>query len=342
MNPHLEPWSVSADAFPADSYASDQLEFLLGYAILAPSTHNSQPWQFRINAMDVEICADPRRALPVVDPDRRELLISCAAALFNLRVAAEYLGHQYRVEILPDPAHPNLVARFHLGLQGDTSSEDVLMFQALTERRTNRTAFRPDPIPAEVLAALTESAQREGAWLVCLEAEESRVALADLVAEADRYQWADRRFRQELAAWVRTKPEIHADGLPAQTLGVKDWLSFAGPSLIRTFDRGGGQAARDRDIALHSPVLAVLGTDADDPVSWVAAGQALEHVLLRACTEGVSASFLCQPVEVPSLREQVATLGGRPGFPQVILRLGRGDPVPPTPRRGVRELLIRH
>jgi hypothetical protein len=60
-------------------------------------------------------------------------------------------------------------------------------------------------------------------------------------------------------------------------MGVKDWLAFLGPALIRTFDRGGGQAAKDQDIALHSPVLAVLGTNADDVPSWIAAGQALQH-----------------------------------------------------------------
>ncbi|MHB8520346.1 MAG: hypothetical protein ACYDH9_06275 [Limisphaerales bacterium] len=51
INPHLQPWSISADDFPASSFASDQLEHLLGYAVLAPSTHNTQPWLFRINAM---------------------------------------------------------------------------------------------------------------------------------------------------------------------------------------------------------------------------------------------------------------------------------------------------
>jgi nitroreductase len=80
MNPHLEPWNISADNFPTESFASDQLESLIGYAILAPSSHNSQPWLFRINAMDLELFADRRRALPVVDPQQRELTISCGAA----------------------------------------------------------------------------------------------------------------------------------------------------------------------------------------------------------------------------------------------------------------------
>ncbi|MBM3880508.1 MAG: nitroreductase [Verrucomicrobia bacterium] len=342
MNPHLRPWQIDADDFPADSYASDQLEFLIGYAILAPSSHNSQPWLFRINSMNLELFADRRRALRVVDPYDRELTLSCSAALYNVRVAAEYFGHAYSVELLPDPANPNLLARFHLGLSGDTSSEDILLFRALTRRHTNRQAFREEPVPEAVLEALREGAEREGAWLEFVVQEEARNAVADLVAQADRLQWADRNFRQELAHWIRPKPAEARDGLLAHDLGVQDWLSFAGPALIRTFDRGGGQAARDRDVAVHSPVLAVLGTDTEDTLAWLKAGQALENVLLRARTEEVWASFLNQPIEVPELRDQLAALIGRAGCPQVLLRLGYAADASPSPRRFVREVLIPH
>jgi hypothetical protein len=71
-------------------------------------------------------------------------------------------------------------------------------------------------------------------------------------------------------------------------------------------------------------------------------GQALQSVLLHARTENVWASFLNQPIEVPELREQLATLLGLAGFPQILLRLGYGEEVPPTPRRTVREMLVMH
>jgi len=342
MNSHLNPWSVNADDFPAESFASDQLEFLLRYAILAPSSHNTQPWLFRINAMDVELFADRRRALRVIDPEDRELMISCGAALYNLRIAAEYFGHKYDVALFPQPERPDLLAQMRLGLSGETSSDDVVVFHAITQRRTNRQAFRPDPVPAELLTELEAVAQQEGAWLSAYSADEVRNAVADLVAQADRVQWSDKAFREELARWVRPKAEDYRDGLPVHDLGIKDWLSFAGPALIRTFDRGGGQAARDRDIAAHSPVLAVLWTPSDDPVTWLNSGQALQSVLLHARSEDLWASFLNQPIEVPELRAQLATMLGLAGFPQILLRLGYGEEVAPTPRRTVRETLVMH
>jgi nitroreductase len=315
---------------------------MLRYAILAPSNHNTQPWLFRINAMNAEVYADRRRKLVVVDPDGRELVVSCGAALYNLRIAAEYFGHAYRVELLPEPAQPDLMARLDLGLEGETSSEDVLLFHAITQRRTNRKPFEARPVPENLLADWVAATQEFGAVFHVISEEQARQAVADLVAEGDRRQWADRHFRVELSHWIRTRPDESPDGLPGAAAGVKDWLSFAGPMLIRTFDRGGGLAATDRDIAVHSPVLAVIATEQDDALAWLNAGQALQRVLLEATSEGIASSFLNQPIEIQDLRSRLAELAGLNGYPQVLLRLGYGPEVDPAPRRLLRQMLILH
>lgn len=128
--------------------------------------------------------------------------------------------------------------------------------------------------------------------------------------------------------------------MPGYAFGVGDLLSHAGPMMIRTFDWGSRQAARDRQIALGSPVLAVLGTANDRPSAWVAAGQALARVSLRAAAAGVSVSFLNQPIEVGELRRQAIDILGREGYPQLVLRMGYGPVVDPTPRRPVREVVL--
>jgi len=87
-------------------------------------------------------------------------------------------------------------------------------------------------------------------------------------------------------------------------------------------------------------MLIVLGTNDDKPGDWVAGGQALARVLLRARVEDVWASFLNQPIEIPDLRAKLKALSGHTSFPQAILRLGFGENVKPTPRREVEEVLI--
>ncbi|MBI4657704.1 MAG: nitroreductase [Verrucomicrobia bacterium] len=336
----LKAWDISADDFPAEGASDEKLWFMLKYAILAPSSHNTQPWRFRIHGCDVDLYADLSRTLPVVDPNRRELMISCGAALFHLQVAMRYFGHSSQVELFPNSEDPTLLASIQLGLSHDTDAEDILLFNAIPQRRTNRFPFQEDPVPETLTALLESSAATEGAWLHLIQNTEGRSALADLIADADRVQWSNRYFRQELSQWIHPSRTERSDGIPGYAQGVGNFLDYAGPFVIRTFDVGRGKAAKDRDIALFSPVLAVLGTEADTPRDWLIAGQALARVLLRARVEEVWASFLNQAIEVDAIRSKVQTLLNRPGFPQLVLRLGYGPDVKPTPRRRVEELLV--
>lgn len=306
-------------------------------AILAPSGHNTQPWRFTVTDDHIDLYADRTRALPVVDPDDRELIMSCGAALFNLRLAMLHDGRGATPRLFPDPDHRDLLARIPLdGSRRATGTEEQL-FQTIPLRRTNRHKFEARPVPAVLLETAMEAARQEGAWLAVVSGEENRHALAGLVAEGDRIQGADSKFRRELAHWIHSNRSHSQDGMPGYAFGVGDLLSYGGPFVIRTFDWGKGQAAMDRQLVEGSPVLAVLGTDLDFSGAWLASGQALQHILLLLQAQGVSASFLNQPVEVPRLRPRLGSLLGAGGFPQLVLRFGYGPEVRATPRRGVEQ-----
>ncbi|GAA3223599.1 hypothetical protein GCM10017691_10710 [Pseudonocardia petroleophila] len=68
-------------------------------ALWAPSVHNTQPWRWRFTASGIELHADPARHLTATDPDGRDLVLSCGAALHHLRVAlaaAHLSAHVHR------------------------------------------------------------------------------------------------------------------------------------------------------------------------------------------------------------------------------------------------------
>ena len=203
-----------------------------------------------------------------------------------------------------------------------------------------RQAFEARDLPDDLVAQLVADAAHEGVALH-LVGGEARPAVAGLIAEGDRIQMADERFRRELAAWVHPNRSPSGDGMRGYGFGFGDLASHAGPLMIRSFDLGRGQAAKDRALAVGSPLLAVLATAADDPAAWLATGQALQRVLLRARAAGAWSSYLNQPVEVPRLRTRLAEAIGRPGeWPQLVVRLGYGPPVEPEPRRPVDDVLL--
>ena len=341
MSELWNPWEISERPYPKKGKPSDKLRYLLNYAILAPSGHNSQPWLFKIFGDEVELYADRRRALPVCDPEDRELVMACGAALLNLRLALRHFGYEGKAKTFPKKDEPDLLARVGFGEKRKPNAEDDLLFRAITQRRTNRMPFEPRNIPEKVLAELQAAASKEDSWLHLVHGESDRNKVADLVAEGDRIQMANPSFRRELAAWMHRNRTVSHDGMPGFALGLGGLTSNLAPIIVRTFDFGEGQAAKDQQLATGSPVLGVLGTDANTPESWLSGGQALERVLLRARAEGVWASFLNQPIEVPELLSKLRDALGVKGFPQLLLRLGYGPKVKPTPRRTPGEVLMR-
>ena len=280
-----------------------------------------------------DVLADRTRALPVNDPEDRELTISCGAAVFNLRVRAAAQGLAAAVEPLPDDQDPDLLARITLAAAPGASHEAGLD-DALARRRTYRQRFAPDAVASEAIDALVAAAGSERATLHVLEAPDRRARAAELVAEGDAMQWANPSWRRELAAWMHARRRGDGLALPALAVPVAQ-------VVVRTFDMGHGVGAKDRQLADESPLLAVLSTDGDAPLDWLQAGQALQRVLLTAARHGLQASYLNQPAQVPSLRPKLQQVTGRPGYAQVLLRIGTPtQALPPAPRRPLADVLV--
>jgi hypothetical protein len=339
----LAPWNVDEAAYPHSGPAWEKLSFYLNYAVLAPSGHNSQPWRFKLGLDDVELYADRTRALPMVDPHDRELVMSCGAALFHLRLAIRYFGHADDVYLFPDILDRDFLAQIQMCQPRALKADERAMFHAIPRRHTNRLPFKRRPLPGDLINGLRDAAAQEDASLVIIEDQNRRKETAQLVWHGDRVQMASPSFRRELAAWIHSSRDATRDGIPGYAYGVNELLDFATPACtfaMRTFDLGKGIAAHDRKLVEGSPVLAVLTTETDTPAAWLSAGEALARVLLLACAHGVSASFLNQPLESEVLRPQFRKALGLPGFPQVLLRLGYGTETKPTPRRDVRDVLM--
>lgn len=335
-----DPWGVNPASFGECRTRLARLRFLVTYGVLAPSGHNTQPWIFRPFGDDgIELRADRTRALPVVDPEDRELTIGCGAALANLRCAAEALGEALDITVLPDPADPDLLARVTSRGPCAPAIGAARMLRAMTARRTSRFAFEPDPVPDLLREEATAAAGRDGVRLHWAEALETRHAVALLIAEGDRVQMADPAFRHELSAWMRSRRGPTRDGMSGAAFGMPDLLSFAAAMVLRTFDIGAGVAAQDMALAEGSPALVLVATPGDAPRDWLAAGEAMQRALLAVTAGGFTASFLNQAIEVPALRPRLAATMGAEGVPQILMRIGRGPKPVPAARRPVREVL---
>lgn len=330
-----------ADPDPEVALASGPaalLHELLNWAVLAPSPLNTQPWIFEIAGDEVAVHGDGSRSLPQADPDGRQLVMACGAAVLNLRVAGAKYGHATSVEVPATVRSDRLFARVRLEERCRPTEKEETLFAAIPRRRTNRLALDGRDPPEGLIAALGREARREGAFLEPVEPHQ-RAAVAEIVSEADRRKWADPRFRAELASWTRPNKSARRDGIFGWSQGMGDAASLLEPLRVRISGRGREQAENDRRRTLATPALLVLSTSDDGPAQWLAAGEALERVLLLAAAVGLDVYFLSHLIEHPDLRRRLAEAAGAAGRPQALFRLGYGADVRSPPRRLVDEVV---
>lgn len=307
------------------------LRELVEAAVQAPSSHNTQPWQFSCSDDRIELRADRTRALPVNDPAGRELTISCGAALSNLRVAAAAAGLAAAVELLPAGSDRELLAT--VVLRPDGSDDRGALAGAIPLRRTLRGAFGDGRVPEDLVPRLDAVAAAEGVELRWVAPGAARDRVAELVAAGDRVQFADPAWRRELASWMR--PPRTGDGLTVPRL-----TGAATRFAVTRFDLGASTARKDAALTRAAPLLGVLATAEDGPDDWLRTGQALQHVLLVAAGDGVQAGYVNQPCQVAELRPALREALALAGQPQIAVRLGIPGRAPsPSPRRPVDDVI---
>ncbi len=328
----MNPWQVRASDFPAQGSVREQLLFLLRYAILAPSSNNSQPWRFGIDGDCVLVLLDERYWLPVCDPERREMHLSVGCALENLLVAAEHFGFGHRVAYFPEAGNPSLAAAVQLARGGSPSVyRPPVLFDMLTVRQTSHRPHQDRPLDEAVLSGLQGCCVEEGLVLRLYADRPMRRAFSNMVVRGDLLQFADPAFRRELSVWI------------GQGVFGTPWLSSQLLRLlVRSVDIGRTQSRRDSELVLSSPVMGVLASTHDDRTLRVKAGQVYERLSLAAAALGIQAQPMSQPVEIPELMDELARLISPPVLcPQHPFRLGYATPERRhTLRRPLQEMLV--
>jgi hypothetical protein len=328
-----EASSNDEDATPI---VARRASYLVGVAGRAPSLHNTQPWRFTISGDAIELHVDAGRQLHI-DPDGREMVISCGAALYGLRLAVRSLGYLPEVELLPGPAGRPPLARVRLGPPAPMTADERKMLAAVPHRHTHRGPFEPGPLPTGLLARIHEDALAEGATLTEIDPGPARDKLRSLLVASARRQDRDPRSRAGTWWWSRDVTSTARDGVPAHAFPPAPGRE-PGRLPQRDFDLGRGLGLLPVG-GPAPPVTAVLFTSGDAEQDWLCAGQALHRLLLHAASQWVFASLNSQPLEDPATRSLIRDRLNLPGAPQMLLALGVSRIAHPTARRAPADLI---
>jgi nitroreductase len=313
--------------------AVDPLREIVQLACRAPSVHNTQPWSWRIAGHALELYADRSRQLPVADPEGRDLVISCGAALHHAQTAGLALGWQSSVTRYGGTGRADLLAR--ITFSPATAPQDGLL-RALTERRTDRRRFTAWPVPPSRLDHLARAAAGPGIRVVPLVEAPDRVRTELLVHRALGLQAGDPELLAEQAAWL---DRWQGDGIPSSALRPADHTTRNRASRFTD-----GDPEFDDRVAQSTDGLLAVCTSGDDVLAWLRAGEALSALWLEATREGLSVVPISSVIEVDSTRDALfRTVLHEAVRPQVLVRvgwqeLGRSE-LPRSPRRPIDDVL---
>ena len=318
------------------------IEQIIRYAAKAPSSHNSQPWRFKVRKNVVELHPDFRRTLPVVDPNRRELYISLGAALENFVVAARAHGFDATVDLFPGgDAYIRITLR---PMRVAPTEHDRSMLTIMKRRQSNRRPFNMKPIPDGNIARLRNVTPELGTSMEIVDGGSGKDKIISLIQEADRAQMKDPHYKAELLSWLRLnkhEAEAYRDGLWNRAMGTPTLPSGRfGRILTRPFLTPNAQFKRDRAVLETASHFIIFSVDNRSRASWVLAGRYFERVALCATELGLSMSHFNQVFEVPGVVSRLRKYLGLSGVhPVLMVRIGFAAQMPHSLRRPLKDVV---
>ena len=276
------------------------LENAFDIAARAPSAQNSQPWLWTVGGDGVGLHADLSRQLGDTDSDRRDILLSCGAALDHCVVALASVGWRPRIRRFPNPDDASHLALIELVEQPPDQAK-IELAAAIPRRRADRRRYSARSIPAGTLELFHIRAARSGVTLGAV----------------------------PKTRWARLD-----EGDSTGTTGAP------GPAgVILRYGGGTGSAGSPHSDAA---AMVVLGTDTDNDLMRLRAGETMSQIVLSATAMGLATCPVTDPLK--NTRDRLAlaceVFDGE-AYPQILIRLGwpptDSDPLAPVERRSIAE-----
>ncbi len=330
---NYQAWQLDPAAFPGGGPWEARLRFVCRFGLLAPSVHNTQPWQFRLAGQQLQVQLAPQRRLGAGDPTGREAWLSLGACIENLLLAGRHYGLHGTVR----PSEPG-AAIVVIDWSEGVARPDPELLDAMVRRRSNRLAYQSRAVSPAQLAQISQSYRHPDVRVVA-SAERSLIdKVAELTGRGIGLALSNPAFKRELAALLRPSWTRQTDGFVPRP----GWLAALRElAAMRWLPMARHQATREQTTMRRSAGLVLVFSRGDTPPYWLEAGRAYQRCALEATRLGLATATTAAVVEAADYHTDIERHYHTTFRLQTVMRLGYSEATPPpAPRRPVDEVLI--
>ena len=310
---------------------------LVRFSALAPSSHNTQCWKFRIEQISIFILPDFSRRTLVLDPDDHYLFVSLGCALENMAQASLAFG------LKSEATFDSGANALRVALIPTTALASPL-YQAIIARQCTRSVYDGKPLSAPDLKSLESAGARSGGSVVLVTAKPDMEKVLELALLGNASQLSSPAFVKELKEWLRfgaSEAVRTGDGLYSITSGNPSVPRWLGSPMFDMMVSAESENKKYAEQIRSSSGIAVFVSNVDDKTHWIEAGRCYERFALQATSMGIRNAVMNGLADVPEMRQQLAgILGLKGGRVDMVVRFGHGPLMPSSLRRPMADILV--
>jgi len=334
---------------------------LLSQAMLAPNSHNIQPWKIKLtgdNSFDLYV--DQDRLLPWTDPPARQIHISQGTFLETLKIAASNNGYGTQIRYFPQGEYDNQRIEdkpvASIRLISDPAIKQEPFYDLLTVRQSNKRTYNDRAIPESDLQALRELYPIDGLKPFCSNSKELIRHLSPMLGKSMAIESNNRDRNKETADLFRfneAEARNTRDGFSVANNGMTGFMRF----IAETFFLGSREEAYAVDSAFAKEGIKMAYRQAGSAAAYgwivsrsntrldqVMAGHLYARVNLLSAKLGIAQHPMSQILEeyadMQDIQKEFLSLLKVPegSTVQMLYRLGYANPNPHTLRRPVGDI----
>jgi hypothetical protein len=253
---------------------SDVNELAVKAAQLAPSTHNSQPWEIR-HSDDVVELYDLDKNIRHADPESLYKWISIGAFIENFSICSEYYGYETKVEFQKDKI--NLV-----NVKSEQTKTNLIKF--ISKRYSEKRIFESRELDSKIFDSLSKIP-----GITFLSKDKNIIKqMAVLQYESSRKYKNNKYFARELSFWMKISSK-KTEGMHSKSSGLTKPKLVVGKLALKfspkILDK---MALKYKYLVDCSSAVGFISVSNNDKQQLVKSGRDMERLAIVAASYGLS------------------------------------------------------